>query len=149
MSKRTDVLFALVACIRGVRPSAAVFGLNGDEVLPSRIGAAGRVIVRSGDPGDPEVDLCPLHYWYTHAIPIEVALLPSHPLTGEEAIAAFLTQMEAAILADPTMGGLCEYVELTAPTTYDIATNERGASGFARGADFEVMAFYGTPSPLS
>lgn len=40
-----------------------------DEVLPERIPAAGLIILRDGQPGEPEVTLSPLRYHYQHRIP--------------------------------------------------------------------------------
>ena len=37
-----------------------------DEVLPERIPAAGLIILRDGQPGEPEVTLSPLRYHYQH-----------------------------------------------------------------------------------
>ena len=39
--------------------------LRGD-VLPERIPASGLIILRDGKPGDPEVTLSPLTYFYEH-----------------------------------------------------------------------------------
>ena len=37
-----------------------------DEMLPERIPAAGLIILRDGQPGEPEVTLSPLRYHYQH-----------------------------------------------------------------------------------
>jgi hypothetical protein len=45
-----------------------------DEVLPERIPAAGLIILRDGKPGDPEVTLSPLTYFYEHRAELEVVI---------------------------------------------------------------------------
>ena len=47
--------------------------LRGD-VLPERIPAAGLIILRDGKPGDPEVTLSPLTYFYEHRAELEVVI---------------------------------------------------------------------------
>jgi hypothetical protein len=43
-----------------------------DEVLPERIPAVGLIILRDGQPGEPEVTLSPLRYHYQHRAELEV-----------------------------------------------------------------------------
>ncbi len=45
-----------------------------DEVLPERIPAAGLIILRDGQPGEPEVTLSPLRYHYQHRTELEVVV---------------------------------------------------------------------------
>ena len=45
-----------------------------DEVLPERIPTAGLIILRDGQPGEPEVTLSPLRYHYQHRAEIEAVV---------------------------------------------------------------------------
>ena len=54
-----SILAALHARL-SVLPATALRG----EVLPERVPAAGLVILRDGEPGEPEVTLSPLRYHY-------------------------------------------------------------------------------------
>lgn len=45
-----------------------------DEVLPERIPAAGLIILRDGQPGEPEVTLSPLRYHYQHRAELEIVV---------------------------------------------------------------------------
>lgn len=45
-----------------------------DEVLPERIPAAGLIILRDGQLGEPEVTLSPLRYHYLHRAELEVVV---------------------------------------------------------------------------
>jgi hypothetical protein len=42
-----------------------------NEVLPERVPDAGLVIVRDGDPGEPDVTLNPRNEFYSHRVEIE------------------------------------------------------------------------------
>ena len=44
------------------------------EVLPERVTAAGLLILRDGEPGEPEVTLSPLRYHYQHRAEIEAVV---------------------------------------------------------------------------
>lgn len=146
MSKRLDVLKALKSLIAVAVAPAEVVGLDGDEAAPARVLQSGRVIVRSGDPGEPEVDLSPLAYNWSHRIPIELVAVAGMGVTAEEALDALLVRIGSALALDPTLGGLCDWVEAAAPATEDI-TNDGAAP--PRGADLIITAIYVTSSPLN
>ena len=58
---RETILVALHARLSAL-PAIALRG----EVLPERVPAEGLLILRDGEPGDPEVTLSPLAYHYQH-----------------------------------------------------------------------------------
>jgi hypothetical protein len=58
---RETILIALHARLQTL-PATALRG----EVLPERISAAGLIILRDGDPGEPEVTMSPLRYHFEH-----------------------------------------------------------------------------------
>ncbi|HOB21799.1 MAG TPA: acyl-CoA transferase, partial [Bacillota bacterium] len=64
---RETVLTALQALLQ---PLAAL--VLRDDVLPERIPTAGLIILRDGQPGEPEVTLSPLRYHYQHRAELEV-----------------------------------------------------------------------------
>ena len=63
---RETILAALHVRLSALPPTA----LRG-EVLPERVPAEGLLILRDGDPGEPEVTLSPLRYHYQHRAEIE------------------------------------------------------------------------------
>ena len=87
---------------------------------PERIPAGGLVIIRDGDPGDPEVHLSPLTYIYTHRIPVEVAVLAAAPLSRERSWTRLSSAIGEAVEANRTLGGLCDFLEPEAPSTDDL-----------------------------
>jgi hypothetical protein len=146
MSKRLDVLLAVKAMIAAALPLADVLGLDGSDASVGKIGAAGRVVIDSGDPGAPEVDLSPLTYWYQHMIPIDVGAYEGAGLSAEQVVDAMLRAIGAGISADRTLGGLCEWLDATAPTTEDLYVE--GAKT-ARLGILMIVASYSTPNPLT
>jgi hypothetical protein len=78
MSPRETILEALRLVLVGI-PGARVLR---NEPLPGRIPAGGMVILRDGDPGQPEVTLSPLRYHYEHRAGIDVLIQKA---TGRDA----------------------------------------------------------------
>lgn len=146
MSKRLDVLLALKALAIATYPGAEVLALDGQDAAPGRVGTLGRIVIRSGDLGDPEVDLSPLRYHYEHRIPVEVVAYESGSLSSEQVVDAMLVALGGAIEADRTLGGRCDWMEATAPSTDDIFIE--GAKP-PKGADLVIVASYSTTNPLT
>jgi len=142
-SHREEVLDAIKALIAGSLPNAEV-KRNLDK--PERIPPGGLVIIRDGDPGEPEVLLSPLTYVYEHRIPIELAAFASASLTREQVLDQMLVAIGAAVEADRTLGGLCDFIETEAPTSDDLET--AGAIS-GRWADAAIIASYATANPLT
>lgn len=146
MSKRLDVVEGVKALVIAALPGASVRGLTQDEEKPSRVGPGGYVGVRAGDPGEPEVDLSPLTYHYEHPIPLEIAAYESATLTTEQVLDGMMVAIGEAIEADRTLGGLCTFLEATAPSTDDFDDVGIEAGGWAT---LTVVAHYSTANPLT
>ncbi|WP_380787236.1 hypothetical protein [Sphingomonas sp. R86521] len=147
MSKRLAVLIAVKQLIEIALPGAKVLGLDGKEAPPATVPATGMVVVRTGDPGDAEVDLSPLSYNYEHRIPLEVSAIAGRGLSSEEALDAMLVAIGVAVAADRHLGGLCQWLDITSAGTEDIYADGGGAP--PRGADIMIIASYSTPNPLA
>lgn len=143
VSRREQVVGAIKALVATALPAAEV-KRNLDK--PERIPPGGLVIVRDGDPGEPDVLLSPLTYVYAHRVPIEVAAFASGSLTREEVVDQMLSAIGAAVAADRTLGGLCDFIEPEAPSSDDLETTG-AVSG--RWADTAIVAHYATPDPLT
>ena len=134
---RETILTALHARLLALPASA----LRGD-VLPERVPAAGLLILRDGEPGEPEVTLSPLTYHYEHRAEIEAVV------QGAARDAAFDTlcaSIGAAIAVDRTLGGLCDWVEAEAPRPVDLAVE--GAASL-KAAVITVVLHYSLADPL-
>lgn len=136
---RETILAALQARLQ---PLAAL--VLRDEVLPERIPAAGLIILRDGQPGEPEVTLSPLRYHYQHRAELEVVVQ-----AGNGRASAFddlVAAIGAALEADRTLGGLCDWVEPEAPGSVDLPVE--GAAAL-KAAVITVVLHYTTTGPLA
>ena len=106
----------LAALLARLQPLAAL--VLRDEVLPERIPTAGLIILRDGQPGEPEVTLSPLRYHYQHRA--ELAVVVEAPNGRVTAFDSLIAAIGTAIEADRTLGGLCDWVEPEAPASVDL-----------------------------
>lgn len=136
---RETVLAALHARLHSM---AAV--LLRDEVLPERIPAAGLIILRDGQPGEPEVTLSPLRYHYQHRAEFEVVV--QAPNGRATAFDSLIAAIGAALDADRTLGGLCDWVEPEAAASVDLPVE--GAAAL-KAAVITVVLHYTTTGPLA
>ncbi|ARP98195.1 hypothetical protein [Pseudorhodoplanes sinuspersici] len=142
-SKREQVLDAVKALVAAALPGADV---KRNLAKAERIPPDGLVIVRDGDPGEPEVLLSPLLYVYTHRIPVEVAAYETSSQPRAQVLDEMLGAIGTAVAGDRTLGGLCDFIEAEAPATDDVETAGARAG---RWADAAIVAVYGTTDPLN
>ncbi len=142
-SRREQVLDAIKALVAAALPDADV---KRNLAKPERIGPGGLAIIRDGDPGEAEIILSPLTYVYTHRVPIEIAAYETSSQTREQVLDAMLGAVGAAVVADRTLGGLCDFIEAEAPSTDDVET---AGARVGRWADAAIVAVYGTTDPLN
>jgi hypothetical protein len=135
---RETILTALHARLSAL-PTAVLRG----EVLPERVPAAGLLILRDGEPGEPEVTLSPLRYHYQHRAEIEAVVQGA---TRDTAFDTLCASIGAAISADRTLGGLCDWVEAEAQRPVDLAVE--GAASL-KAAVISVILHYSTADPLA
>jgi hypothetical protein len=140
ISKRESVFDALQVLL--------VAGLDApvlrDDVLPEMLPADGLLIIRDGEPGEPEVTMSPLMYHYEHRAEIEVLVQ-----SGNDRAAPFdalLLQIGTALAANRTLGGLCDWMEASAPSSVDLPIE--GAEAI-KAAIIQVTLHYSTSDPLA
>ena len=113
-SGREQVLSALFDQLQIV--SGATVRRN--EALPVSVPAGGLVILRDGDPGEPDVTLNPRTEFYSHRAEIEAFVTqPAGGGGGEDALDALLEQIGAVLAIDRSLGGLSENLLCSAPVT--------------------------------
>ena len=114
-----------------------------DEVLPERILPAGLIILRDGQPGEPEVTLSPLRYHFQHRAELEVIVQGAN--NRATAFDNLIAAIGTALAADRTLGGLCDWVEAEAPASVDLPVE--GALSL-KAAVVTVVLHYTTADPL-
>jgi hypothetical protein len=102
-SKAEQVLQAIKALLETV-PDASV---QRNSVLPEKIPDGGLIILRDGDPGEPEQALGGFgSAYYQHGVDIEVYVEEGDAAARDAAFDTLLQQIGAALEADRTLGGL-------------------------------------------
>ena len=136
-STRETILTALHARLSAL-PATALRS----DVLPERVPTEGLLILRDGEPGEPEVTLSPLAYHYQHRAEIEAVVQGTD---RDTIFAALCTSIGAAISADRTLGGRCDWIEAEAPRPVDLPVE--GAASL-KAAVIPVVLHYSTADPL-
>ena len=114
-----------------------------DEVLPERIPPAGLIILRDGQPGEPEVTLSPLRYHFQHRA--ELAVIVQGANDRATAFDTLIAAIGIALAVDRTLGGLCDWVEAEAAASIDLPVD--GAVSL-KAAVITVVLHYTTADPL-
>lgn len=138
MSTPRETILSVLHARLSALPSIALRG----EVLPERVPADGLLILRDGEPGEPDVTLSPLTYHYQHRAEIEAVV------QGTDRNGAFdmlCASIGTVLAADRTLGGLCDWVEAEAPQPVDLPVE--GAASL-KAAVIRVSLFYATSDPL-
>ena len=134
---RETILAALHARLSALAAKA----LRGD-VLPERVPADGLLILRDGEPGEPEVTLSPPAYHYEHRAEIEAVVQGDD---RDELFDNLCASVGTALATDRTLGGLCDWVEAEAPRPVDLPVE--GAASL-KAAVILVVLHYSTADPL-
>ena len=139
MSARETILTALHTRF-SMLPTGALRG----DVLPERVPAQGLLILRDGEPGEPDVTLSPLRYHYQHRAEIEVVVQGTND--RDATFDTLCVSIGAMITANRTFDGLCDLVEAEAPQPIDLPVE--GAASL-KAAVIPVILSYSTADPLS
>ena len=140
-SKRETILAALHARLQ----TLAAPVLRGD-VLPERIPASGLIILRDGRPGEPEVTLSPLTYFYEHRAELEVVIQAGNGRDRDARFDALVGSIGTVLAADRTLSGLCDWLNAEAPEPVDLPIE--GAASL-KAAIIPVVLHYMTVDPLT
>lgn len=117
MSRREQILAALSVALAGQLAAP----VRRNEVLPEKVPAAGLVILRDGEPGEPDITLNPRTEFYAHRVELEVYVPRDPSGGGEAALDQLLGAIGAALRVDETLGGLAENLTPSAPETGALA----------------------------
>ena len=131
-----DALFQVIAAIPGISAER-------NTELPTEVPAGGLIILRDGEPGEPEVHMSPLSYGYEHVAEAELFVQGGDVDASFDALKIALG---LAIATDRTLGGLCDWVEAAAPSTENLAF--AGADGL-KAAIVPIRLTYWTSDPLA
>jgi len=142
-SKAEQVLEGIKALLETI-PDAVV---ERNSVLPEKVPAADLIIVRDGDPGEPEQTLGGFgNAYYQHAVEIELYVEEGDAAARDAAFDALLQQIGTALEADLTLGGLAFGMTYGRPEPSIEAVV--GAPAI-KSATLSVIVDYETDAPLA
>lgn len=139
-SKLETILTALHGALEAGLPFITV--LRG-AVLPEELTTAGLVILRDGEPGEPEETFSPHRWHFEHLAEIEIFVPGTE--TRDAAFDTLKTSVGAVIAANRTAGG-ADWIEAMAPAPADIPV---GGADTIKAATIPVVLHFWTADPLS
>ena len=141
-SKSEQILTALTDLLRAV-PKARV---ERNTAAPERIPKGGLIVLRDGDPGEPEQTLGGIGgVYYSHAVEIEVYVETGEAAARDAAFDTLVRNIGAALDADPTLGGLAFGMTYARP---EIDTEAVIGAPAIKTGTLECVIEYETATPL-
>ena len=141
-SKPEQVLETIKALLTTV-PNAKV---ERNTALPEKIPTGGLIVLRDGDPGEPETALGGFGgVYYSHGIEIELYIEDGDATARDAAFDGLVQAIGTALEADPTLGDLAFGMTYGRPETNTEAV--AGAPAIKSGV-MAVTVEYETTSPL-
>jgi hypothetical protein len=142
-SKAEQVLEALRAVLETV-PDVSI---ERNSVLLEKIPGGGLIILRDGDPGEPEQALGGFgNAYYQHSVEVEVYVEEGNAAARDTAFDTLLQQIGAALESDPTLGGLAFGLIYGRP---EPAIEAVAGAPAIKAATLTVTVDYETSAPLS
>jgi hypothetical protein len=142
-SKAEQVLDALKVLLETVTDAV----VERNSALPEKIPDGGLIILRDGDPGEPEQALGGFgSTYYQHAVEIEVYVEQGDAAARDADFDALLQQIGAVLEADPTLGGLAFGVAYGRP---EPAIEAVSGAPAIKTATLSVTIDYETDAPLA
>ena len=141
MTTRETVLQTLFETLQAV-PGPRVLR---NEVLPEKVPTGGLLILRDGDPGEPETILSPLSYYWQHLASLEVFVQAGTATERDQMMDTLFQKIAVALISDQTLGGLCDRVTPHAADTSSVVIE--GAANI-KAAIVPIELIYTTDSQL-
>ena len=141
MTTRETVLQALFERLQTISGAKVLR----NEVLPEKVPVGGLLILRDGDPGEPETLLSPLSYYWQHIASLEVLVQAGEAIERDQIMDGLLQNIAAVLTTDQTLGGLCDRVTPHAADTSSVAIE--GAAN-VKAAIVPIELIYTTISQL-
>ena len=141
-SKTERILTALTARLRTV-PGPKI---ERNTAVPEKIPAGGLIVLRDGDPGEPEQALGGVgSVYYSHAVEIEVYVESADAAHRDAAFDALVQRIGSALDSDSTLGGLAFGMTTARP---EIDTEAVAGAPAIKTGTIEVIVEYETETPL-
>lgn len=136
---------ALVALVDRLRQIPDI-GVERNSALPERIPEGGLVVVRDGDPGEPEQALGGFEpVYYRHAVELELYAESGDQAIRDQTFDELATAIGTALDADPTLGGLVFGMTCGRP---EVMTDAVEGGPAIKTGTITMVLDYEAPSPL-
>jgi hypothetical protein len=142
-SKREQALAGLFLCLKDNVTGLSVLR---NEPLPTKVPVEGLLILRDGDPGEPEVTLSPTRYHYQHRAEIEALVQHGDQAQRDAALDALLGTLAQALDGQTNIGGLVDYLHIETP---DFLSETVEGAPTIKAAVVPVILEYSTSNPLN
>lgn len=134
----------IISALRDALEDGLPISVHRNATLPEEIAPLGYASLGDGAPGQPiDITLSPITYSYAHSMPLELAVQVAD---NDAALASLKQAVNTTILADRTLGGLCEWIEIYPEEA------QAGAFPGAASVKFQIVnlvVHYQTANPLS
>ncbi len=141
-SKREQALQGLFLCLQQGLPNIRVLR---NEVLSTAISEGGLVVLRDGEPGDPDILLSPPRYIYKHRAEIEVFVQKASIAQRDSEFDQLLMQIGAALNNAGTLDGVIDILSLGSP---EVLTELIEGGATIKAATLPVTLEYVTENPF-
>ena len=142
-SKREQALAGLFLCLKDNVTGLSVLR---NEPLPTKVPADGLIILRDGDPGEPEVTLSPTRYHYQHRAEIEALVQHGDPAQRDTALDTLLEKVAKALDGQTSLDGLVDYLHIETP---DFLSETVEGAPTIKAAVVPIILEYSTSNPLN
>ncbi len=142
-SKREQALAGLFLCLKDNVTGLSVLR---NEPLPTKVPADGLIILRDGDPGEPEVTLSPTRYHYQHRAEIEALVQHGDPAQRDTALDTLLETVAQALDGQTSLSGLVDYLHIETP---DFLSETVEGAPTIKAAVVPIILEYSTSNPLN
>lgn len=142
-SRSEQALRALFATLAAHLPGIAVVR---NEAVPLEIPAGGLLILRDGEPGEPEFLHSPPTWAYEHRAEAEVYVDLATADLRDARFDAIKLAVGAALAQDRTLGGVVDHALGESPAPVELSAE--GIPGVKAGV-IPILLAYDTPDPLA
>ncbi len=139
-SLREQILSALFNALKAIPVK-----ILRNEALPEKVPAGGLMILRDGDPGEPETIISPLSYYWNHTATLEVIVQHADSARRDALMDELFRKIADVLAENQTLGGLCDRVTPLSPDTSSLAIE--GAAS-VKAAIVPIELIYATDSQL-
>jgi len=142
MSKIEQILTALLAQLETI--SGATVERN--SAVPEKVPAAGLIVLRDGDPGEPDTALGGFGgVYYSHDMEIELYVEEGDAMARDAAFDTLVQAVGTVLETDPTLGGLAFGMTYGRP---EVDTEAVAGAPAIKTGTITVTVEYETDSPL-